>query len=97
MTTQLTDMDAHEQPPPELRACWKRHSKCPDKDLAGQKELDDLSDPKVFAQFEVARHIRTPDIQRAYLSLDETLPKTLLNAIEDKAVYFHPSIPGLFY
>lgn len=97
MAPLLTDIDAHEQPPLELKASWKRHSKCHPKDIDNQEELDDLSNSTTLGQFRVARQIPRQAMREAYLSLDPSLPAGKLDAIVEKCVYYHPILPGLLF
>ncbi|EGS19701.1 uncharacterized protein CTHT_0041830 [Thermochaetoides thermophila DSM 1495] len=95
MTVSIKELDAHEPPSDELKACWKAFSRADIKDLLKNGNLDDLQDPKHAAEFCLAGTVSAETLNKAirHLSLDNHDPE--LHITQDAPIYYHPILPGL--
>jgi meiotically up-regulated gene 157 (Mug157) protein len=91
MTTDITSLDAHEQPSDELRAKWKAYSKTEAVDLS-KLDIDDLRIPEKAAEFVVAGKIPAEQLRASVNHLSPDISSTL--ALEDAPIYYHPLLPG---
>ncbi|KAK6846177.1 hypothetical protein PG987_001365 [Apiospora arundinis] len=94
MTVNLTTLDAHEQPNPELKGTWKTYSRTEHADFINHPDIDDLSVPEKAAEFQSAGSIPSETLLTAFRSLegDDWQPTS---DITDAPIYFHPLLPGL--
>jgi len=93
MTVNLTTLDAHEQPNPELKGTWKTYSRTEHADFINHPDIDDLSVPEKAAEFQLAGSIPTETLFTAFRSLEgnDWQPSP---DITDAPIYFHPLLPG---
>ncbi|KAK8018748.1 hypothetical protein PG991_007938 [Apiospora marii] len=94
MTVNLTTLDAHEQPNPELKGTWKTYSRTEHADFVDHPDIDDLSVPEKLKEFQSAGSIPSETLLSAFRSLegDDWQPSS---DITDAPIYFHPLLPGL--
>ncbi|KAK8069028.1 hypothetical protein PG994_005644 [Apiospora phragmitis] len=94
MTVNLTTLDAHEQPNPELKGTWKTYSRTEHADFVDHPDIDDLSVPEKAKEFQSAGSIPSETLLSAFRSLegDDWQPSS---DITDAPIYFHPLLPGL--
>ncbi|KAI0026045.1 hypothetical protein F4780DRAFT_774244 [Xylariomycetidae sp. FL0641] len=70
MTLDLTTLDAHEQPSPELRGSWKRYSRTEHKDFVNHPEIDELDPSAPDCPFQIAGHIPGERLRDSYRRLE---------------------------
>jgi hypothetical protein len=92
MTTDITELDAHEQPSDEMRAKWKSFAKAEQKELMRRDDIDDLDIPEKAAQFVVAGKIPVEKLGASFDSLQPGVSSTL--DLKDAPIYYHPLLPG---
>ncbi|KAK8120641.1 Alkylated DNA repair protein AlkB [Apiospora kogelbergensis] len=92
MTVNLTTLDAHEQPNPELKGTWKTYSRTEHADFVNHPDIDDLSIPEKAAEFQLAGSIPTETLLTAFRSLEgnDWQPSS---DITNAPIYFHPLLP----
>lgn len=93
MTVDLTSLDAHEQPNPELKGAWKTYSRTEHADFVDHLDIDDLSVPEKAKEFQSAGSIPSETLLSAFRSLEgaDWQPSS---DITDAPIYFHPLLPG---
>ncbi|KAK3333032.1 hypothetical protein B0T19DRAFT_416989 [Cercophora scortea] len=94
MTTDITELDAHEQPSDEMRAQWKLHSKADQQELIDSGYIDDLSSPEKAAEFCIAGTIPVETLNSSFQHLYAN-ESDAFKAEKDAPIYYHPLLPGL--
>ena len=93
MTIDLTTLDAHEQPPDELRAKWKKYSRTDHAEFIHHPDIDELHSTPDGTPFKLAGHIPRDKIVDSFKELGG--PQWPVDdRIQDAPIYFHPLLPG---
>ncbi|KAL5600928.1 hypothetical protein BROUX41_005762 [Berkeleyomyces rouxiae] len=91
MARDLTELDAHEQPAPKLKAIWKAFSRTDQDELLSGPEIDDPRDSKQARNFCISGIIPSENIARAWEHLGYESPVLP----QDMPILYHPLVPGL--
>ncbi|KAF4464189.1 alkylated dna repair alkb [Fusarium albosuccineum] len=91
-TTNLTELDAHEQPSDEMRAEWKSFSRQDPKSLNSDPRIDDPQAPLEKSGFRIVTTLPREQIASSFTHLGHDLAS---EAAGDVQVIHHPLIPGL--
>jgi hypothetical protein len=93
MTADIKELDAHEQPPDELKAKWKSFSRIDQKDLVDSRDIDDLQSAESAAEFSLAGTIPVETLNRSFRHVcPGNTPE--FQASKDAPIYYHPLLPG---
>ncbi|KAI3324375.1 hypothetical protein HD806DRAFT_522166 [Xylariaceae sp. AK1471] len=93
MTVDLTTLDAHEQPPDELRALWKKYSRTDHAEFANHPDIDEL-DVLNPGDFQLAGHISNDTLKESFRLL-QSHNQSAPDISKHVPIYFHPLLPGL--
>ncbi|KAH7275980.1 hypothetical protein MRS44_005828 [Fusarium solani] len=91
-TTNLTELDAHEQPSDEMRAEWKSFMRQDQKSLLDDPRIDDPRAPLEKSGFRIVTTLSRAQIASSFAHLN---PDLASEAEGDVSVIHHPLIPGL--
>lgn len=90
-TTNLTELDAHEQPSDEMRAEWKSFMRQDQKSLLDDPRIDDPRAPLEKSGFRTVTTLSRAQIASSFAHLN---PDLASEAEGDVSVIHHPLIPG---
>lgn len=93
MTLDLTTLDAHQQPDPELKATWKRYSRTDHGEFINHPDIDELDVTDINSPFKLAGHIPSETLKSSFEKL-EGREWDVKEALQDAPIYFHPLLPG---
>ncbi|KAM0415830.1 hypothetical protein ACHAPT_013190 [Fusarium lateritium] len=91
-TTNLTELDAHEQPSDEMRAEWKGFMRQDQQSLLNDPRIDDPRAPLEKSGFRTVTTLPRAQIASSFTHLD---PELASQAKGHVSVIHHPLIPGL--
>lgn len=92
MASSKAELDAHEQPSPELRAEWKSISRLTPADLEHYTAIDDPRAATLDSGFHHAEPIEREQLRSAFASLNPRLAEL---ASGDSPVIYHSLLPGM--
>ncbi|KAL2890787.1 alkylated DNA repair protein AlkB [Ceratocystis lukuohia] len=91
MARDLSDLDAHEQPAPKLKAIWKAISRTDQDELLAGSQIDDPRDSTQAAKFCQSGIVPAENIARAWQHIGYASPVPP----RDVPIMYHPLVPGL--
>ncbi|KAH6981347.1 hypothetical protein BKA56DRAFT_673750 [Ilyonectria sp. MPI-CAGE-AT-0026] len=92
MTTNLTELDAHEQPSDHMRAEWKGFSRQDASALINSPSIDDPRGPLQESGFLTAGTLPKAQLASSFAKL---APEYAAHAEGDVPIIYHPLLPGL--
>lgn len=93
-TTNLTEIDAHEQPSDEMRAEWKGYMRQDHKSLLNDPRIDDPRAPLEEYGFLQVSAISKEQIAKSFARLHPDLASEVNSDVQ---VIHHPLLPGRFF
>lgn len=87
----LADIDAHEQPPEELRANWKAFSRTDHSHMRCHPRIDELMLSTEESEFEVSGKMPRAQVEAAFSRLGDAYVQ---HAQADVPILHHPLLPG---
>ncbi|RGP63133.1 hypothetical protein FLONG3_9994 [Fusarium longipes] len=90
--TNLTEIDAHEQPSDEMRAEWKRYMRQDHKSLMNDPRIDDPRAPLEGSGFRQVSTIPKEQVAHSFARLHPDLASEVESDVQ---VVHHPLLPGL--
>lgn len=92
MTVSLGELDAHEQPPDELRAEWKGFTKLSPKEALADPRIDDPRLPPSQTGFKTVGSISQSQIKEAFTHIG--MSESVVG--KDLPIIHHPLLPGIY-